>query len=167
VIEMNNKKPQLISLAFALAPYVLLAWIYAVFVNDGMADFWKNLSVLFVLRAFFGLIEFIGAAFAWRFYRRKITIQRLVKFLQSNHLPMREYSHDDVGNYLARLADGKYDGRIKSLAIEVSLSRELMEGVGIFAGMRFNSAWEVALDIYSPREVAPQFGEQSSQSSGA
>ena len=153
---MNGTKMQIISSMFAFVPYVLVTWGYTVFTGGGMNDFWKTLGFIFAVRAFFGMIETIGGILAWRIYGKKKMVHKFVKFLRNNNFPMREYAHDDLGNYLARLDDEeKYNQAIRHRANEVSRSRELAESMGIFPSMRYESAWDAALEIYSPKERAP------------
>ena len=149
---MTNNKTHVISALYAFVPYVPLAWIYSALEDGSARAFWKGLSVLIAAKLMFVMIETIGSTVAWRLHGRRQLIAQFVEFLNVNNLPKREFAQDNLGGYLARLSDEKYDEGVRRLAVEINQSRLLMENTGPLVGMRYEAAWEAALDIYSQRE---------------
>jgi hypothetical protein len=149
---VTNTKAHVISALYAFVPYIPLAWIYSALEGGSARAFWKGLGVLIAAKLLFTIIEAIGSTVAWRLHGRRRLISQFVEFLNANNLPKREFAQDDLGRYLARLSDKKYDESVRRLAIEINQSRLLMENAGPLVGMRYAAAWEAALDIYSPKE---------------
>lgn len=71
---------------------------------------------------------------------------------------MREYRHDDLGNYLARIEDSEdLDPSVKRTAKDLGTLLNMFEQQGILIGLRMYSATEAALDLYSPKAAAKEF----------
>ena len=158
---MKDLKSPAIVLAFSLLPYAALTWAYVALTGGGMHEFWKALGFLLGVRLFFSVIETMGGILQWRFYGMRTTVQEYVELLRANSFPAREYAHDDLRNYLARIEDGvEYSQAIRGAAKEISSARKLAQSMGILLGMRMESAWNAALDIHSPRDKAPDFEAQ-------
>lgn len=153
---MNDTKSKIITLGCSFIPYVAVVWGYVELTNGGIREFWSVLGVLFGARLFFSFVETIGSILAWRVHGKSAMIHNCLEILRTNKFPMREYAHDNLGNYLARIDGGEqYSAEIQCLAKELSRSLELTENMGILSGMRLHAAWSEALDIYSPKESAP------------
>jgi len=82
----------------------------------------------------------------------------MFRWLQANQFPRRYYERDDFLNYLARVEednalsqDVKYQAKIMYALLSMT------EDVGIMSGARMHSATEIALEMYSPRKMAPQW----------
>ena len=65
---------------------------------DGEAStFWKVLLALFVLRAFFGLIDALGGILKWRLWGRKALVANALNWFTTRQFPQRKYADDDIG----------------------------------------------------------------------
>lgn len=71
---------------------------------------------------------------------------------------MREYKHDDLLGYLARIEDNdEISPSIKRVAKDIETMLTMWENQGILVGARTYSATEAALDIYAPKSLAKEF----------
>lgn len=152
---MNNIKPQLIVFGFSVVPYLLLSWGYSELTDGTTKTFWISLAVLFGFRLFFSIIELIGSVLTWRLYGKKFMIDRALEIFRNNGFPMREYSHDNLGSYLARIeSNEEISQSVKRAAKDLETLLIMFENQGILAGARTYSATEIALDLYAPRNSA-------------
>jgi len=154
---MNSIKPQLITFGFAFVPYFLVSWGYAALTDGNSRTLWATFGILIGVRLFFGLIEMLGSVLAWRLYGKKFMVEKALQMFRSNKFPMREYSHDDLGNYLARIEDDEeVSPAVKRAAKDLEVVLGMFENQGILIGARVYSATEAALDIYSPKTAAKE-----------
>jgi hypothetical protein len=140
----------------SLVPYAAVAWGWSHF--NGANSFWQVLIFLLLARLFFSVIETGGGVLIWRLHGRKRVVERFVEYLRSNGFPKRIYAHDDFLNYLVRVEDDQ------ELSLEVRRAAKNLEGqlatyetMGILVGARMHAASELALEIHSPRALAPPF----------
>ncbi|HUO43335.1 MAG TPA: hypothetical protein VMT94_00290 [Burkholderiales bacterium] len=155
---MNDARARIIMGLFAFVPYFMVSWAYMALVDGGARQFWSAFGVLAAVRLFFSLIETLGSVLSWRLYGRKFTVNKFLGLLRANNFPKREHAHDDFLNYLARIEDGPYSQSVKGCVKEIYFILSTFESMGILLGMRMHSATEAALDAYSPRSQAPDFG---------
>ena len=155
---MNSLKPQLVTFGFAMVPYLLVSWGYTKLTDGDTKRFWIALGVLLGVRLFFGLIEILGGVLAWRLYGKKSMVEKALEMFRSNKFPMREYSHDNLGNYLARIEDSdEVSLTVKRAAKDLETVLGMFENLGILVGARIYSATETALDLYSPKSETKEF----------
>lgn len=151
---MKYAHPLAISI-FAAIPYVLVTWGYTKLTDGDANAFWVALGVLLGIRLFFYTIETLGDVLSWRLYRRRIAVDNALTFFRANGYPPREYEHDDLGNYLARIQDDPhYLQPLRNSAVELERTLTFIEGLGILVGARTWAAFEAALDSYAPRSKA-------------
>ena len=104
---------------------------------------------------FFSLIEMLGGVLYWRLYGRKIALSNALKFLKTNGFPPREYAHDTLLAYLARIQDGhEYSPPLRAAAAEAERLLTFIEQLGIVMGARTWEVWCAALDAHAPRSQA-------------
>ncbi len=140
----------------ASVPYVLVAWGFTGLTDGAEATFWIALGVLLGFRLFFAVVETLARAVVWRAHGRKAMIKRILNFLRAHEFPKRKFRQDNIGNYLHRIAsEGGLPESVRLRAQGLQLEREAAESYGMLAESRFESALNAALDIYSPREDAP------------
>lgn len=141
--------------AFSMVPYLLVSWGYTAFTDGDAKTFWTALGILLGARLFFSLIEAFGHILLWHLYGKGVAVKRAVEFLRANKFPMREYEHDDFANYLCRIQEfDEYPQSVKSSAKEIERELALLEKITVWPATRMWSAWDVALNIYAPRERA-------------
>jgi hypothetical protein len=143
---MNEIRSGGIVFALSIAPYVLVAWGYTALSGRGTAAFWTALAFLFGARLFFAVIEFVGGVLVWRFWGRKVMVDKILHWLKSGKFPARYYEHDTFLAYLTRIEDdyaSSTELKCQARAIEGLLA--MLEASGILAGMRAHSASEIAL----------------------
>lgn len=151
---MKYTHPLMIA-AFAAIPYGLVTWGYTALTNGDIQAFWIALGVLLGIRLFFSLIEALGGVLSWRIYGRRIAMGNALKFLKANGFPPREYGHDNLLDYLARIQDGpEYAPPLRAAAREVERLVTFVEQLGITIGGRTWEVWSAALDVYAPRSQA-------------
>ena len=151
---MKYAHPLMIA-AFAAIPYGLVTWGYTAFTDGDVQAFWVALGVLLGIRLFFSLIEMLGGVLYWRLYGRRIVMSNALKFLKTNGFPPREYEHDTLLAYLARIQDGhKYPPTLRAAAAETERLLTFIEGLGIVMGARTWEVWCAALDAHAPRSQA-------------
>ena len=140
----------------AVIPYALVAWGYTKL--DPETSFWAALGVMIGVRLFFAIIETLGGVLAWRLHGRAIAVNNALRLFRENEFPARLYRHDGLSSYLARIVDDDSTSpELRRTAQETERMLGLFEDVGILPGWRLRSATEAALDIYSPREKAPEW----------
>lgn len=155
---MNNVKPQLIAFGFSLVPYLLVSWGYTELTDGDTKTFWIALGTLFGFRLFFSIIETFGGILTWRLYGKKFMVERALEVFRSNKFPMREYRHDELGNYLARIEDNdEVSPSVKRAAKDIETMLTIFENQGILVSARMYSATEIALDLYSPKSLVKEF----------
>jgi hypothetical protein len=151
---MKYAHPLMIA-AFAAIPYGLVTWGYTAFTDGDVQAFWVALGVLLGIRLFVSLIEMLGSVLSWRLYGRRIALGNAIKFLKANGFPPREYEHDSLLAYLARIQDGpEYASPLRAAAVETERLLTFIEQLGIVMGARTWEVWCAALDIYAPRSRA-------------
>jgi hypothetical protein len=147
----------LIVTVFAWIPYILVVWGYTKLTDGDAQTFWIALAVLLGVRLFFYVIETAGSILCWRLYRRHIAVDKALTWLKRNNFPQREYKHDDLSNYLARIEDSpEYSEPLRKAAHELYSALCFIEELGILVGARSWAAWNAALDIYAPSSRAPK-----------
>lgn len=143
----------LVIVAYSMLPYALVGWAISRLIDS---SFWAALGWLLATRLFFFVIEFSGSYLLWRFHGRHQMKAAMLAHLSQNKMPRRYYSHDDLLNYLARVAnDEDAPVQAKTAARETELMAKFYESLGIVASARFHTATEAALEVYSPRASAP------------
>jgi len=111
--------------------------------------------VLLGVRRCFSVIETLGNVLDWRLYGRKLAVGNAVAFLKASEYPTRKYSHDNFGNYLARIQDDpEYPATLRRSVREIEHMLPMVEQVGISVGVRAHSTFEAALDVYAPPSQA-------------
>jgi hypothetical protein len=159
---MTYSQIQLLSGLFSFIPYCVVAWVYIELTNGRTTDFWIALGVLGAVRLFFAVIEGLNGVLAWHVYGKRIATRKLVEFLRAHNFPKRKYSHDDFLSYVFRIEDEpEYAIPLKFAAKEIHSALAAWEQMGVLLGMRMHSASEAALEIYSPKDQAPQYGASS------
>jgi len=162
---MEQNKWRLYGLAFVFSwlPYLVVAWGYMKLADDLWGDFWTALLWLLVARTFFSIIEILGGIAAWRVYGRRALTQSYLELLRENDFPQRTNSYDDVLGYLSGIeldVDGVLSDQVKRAATEFRTALAIYRTTGLFAGLRHLAAAEAALEIYSPKSKAPDWGEE-------
>ncbi len=152
---MKVLRASIIIALFSLMPYLLVSWAYTEFTGGGSKQFWGAFWVLIAVRLFFGVIETLGGILSWRFYGKKLMINKFLGLLRANNFPKREYQHDDFSAYLARIEDRGYADSTKTCAKEIGFLLSTFESMGTLQGMRIHAASEAALEAYSPKSEAP------------
>ncbi len=105
---------------------------------------------------FFSLIELLGNVLYWRLYGRRIALSNALKFLKTNKFPPREYEHDTLLAYLARIQDGpEYPSPLRAAAAEAERLLTFIEQLGIGMGARNWDVWCAALDAHAPGRKQP------------
>jgi hypothetical protein len=156
---MNDTRSRIVLAMYSLVPYALVSWAYMALVDRSTTEFWSAFGVLIAARTFFSIIEGLGGILSWRLYGKQVTVQKFLHFLRSNDFPKREYAHDDFLNYLARIEDEpEYSTSAKAAAKEIHVLLAAYESTGILVGARMHAASDAALDLYSPKSIAPIFG---------
>lgn len=155
----------MLTFTFSWLPYLAVAWLYMKLGDDTWESFRTALLWLLVARMFFSIIELLGGIAAWRIYGKRALTDIYLEVLRSNHFPPRKYSHDDFLAYLTRVEDEDYGGyeissETRKAATEFRSALTVHESTGLLAGMRHSSAVEAALEIYSPKSKAPDWGEE-------
>lgn len=140
----------------SIAPYFLAAIVYTQATNGNGLGYWEFLGWLIAIRTGYALAEVLASTISWRLYAKRYMVDRYVLFLKSNNFPKRQYSSDGVSSYLARI-DGYSEAKIQAAISQIQFLLTTHEDLGIISGARVSSAWEAALDEYSPRSDAPEF----------
>lgn len=158
----RGEKTQIIGGAIAFVPYLVLAW--GVTKLDEALSFWIALGVLVGIRAFFGIVETVGRVLAWRLHGRGKAIEGILEILRANQFPKRKFRDDDFLDYLAGVEnDDTVRPELRSTAREMHSLIAVSETVGMLAGWRTLSASEAALELYSPKAQAPEFGAKPAE----
>lgn len=158
----SQTNPFLVTAAFAFVPYALVAWGYTELADGNCEMFWTAFGVLLGARLFFSIIESLGGILWWRLYGKKNTVQKVLEMLRVNRFPLREYKHDDISNYIARIkGNDEILPPVKIAAYQLEFLLATSEDRGILEGARIFSAAEIALDAYSPKSLAPEFPWES------
>ena len=148
-----NALNPLVVVACSVIPYALVAWATSKLIDS---SFWAALGWLLAARLFFSAIEFSGSYLLWRFHGRRQMKAAMLAHLSQSKMPRRYFSHDDLLNYLARVADDEVvPVQARTAARETELMAKFYESLGVVASMRFYAAAEAALEEYSPRASAP------------
>lgn len=115
---------------------------------------WSVVGLLLGLRVFFWIIESVGSALCWRLFDRKIAVENVLNFLREHEFPKKEYSDDNLGDYLSRIQDNQYPIILRRTAGAVEGTLAICEQFGVWVGYRIRSIWETALQVYTPRSEA-------------
>jgi len=165
---MFETKAYVIMWLFAWVPYAAVAWGYKVLTEGDAKTFWYALGALVAIRTFFSVIETIGNILAWRLYAKRATVQKTLTMLRAQKFPKRQFASDDFTGHLARVEDDpEYAEAVRRDAHDYKLALYTYEQLGILSGMRMNSAFEAAFDLYSPQSEAPTHQDVFKQHSDA
>ena len=155
-ISLNETKIGIIIFLLSIIPYLCVAGAYMEFTGGHAMTFLIAFVLLSGLRLFFALIECVGSILVWRLYGREIMVRLNLRLLKENRFPMRYYRHDDFLNYLSRIKEDYASS--SALKCEVKVIEAVLamsENSGIFVSARLYHAFEIALERYSPRDLAP------------
>jgi hypothetical protein len=172
---MLERRGYIVNKLCSLIPYLLVAWVLNEFVGEG-SYFWMILGIMLLIRLGFSIMEAIGGILAWRFYNRKVMVNRVVDFLKAHNFPPRRCAFDDFDAYLSRIDKfGQYPPKLDMYGKFIPeespryYSQELINEArnfeqrlletpyhGLFEERRLNGAYNLALDIYAPRDLAPK-----------
>lgn len=141
--------------AVSLTPYLLVAWAFTALGDGEWATFWGVLLALIVVRALFGLLDMLCGILQWRLWGRTHLVSQALNWFKTHQFPQRQFADDDLGNYLARIADDPgHPIALTSAAKELEGLFGIFEGLGILAGARFRLAYQDAFEQYAPRSRA-------------
>lgn len=137
--------------------YLLVSWAFARFVAHDI-PVWMVLVTIVVGRLFFELLSMLSDAISWRVYMRQHYIDKFVERFRSQHFPPRKYCNQSFEAYLRDLEyDKAIPPRLQVAVAEVAVSLADADTMGYLKGRRLIAAARAALDIYSPRELAPEW----------
>ena len=147
---MNTEKDALLLVLFSLVPYLAVAWAYSELVHSN--SMWIPFFVLISLRAFFGLIEFLGTIISWNLFSKNRMTEHFLEILRASQFPVRRMAHFGIGDYLVDVSDNdRYPVNIRMAANSLYTVLLAAEVRGIIEGRRIDSAMSAALDAYSPK----------------
>jgi len=172
---MIERRGYIINKLCSFIPYLLVAWVLNKFVGEG-SYFWMIFGIMLLIRLGFSIMEVIGGILAWRLYNKKAMVNRVVDFLKVHNFPPRRCAFDDFDAYLSRIDKfGQYPPKLdmygklipeetpryypQELINEArKFEQRLLEAPyqGVLAERRQNAAYNLALDIYSPKDTAPK-----------
>lgn len=154
--------------SISLVIYVLVAWGVAAWMDGGWKTFSIVAGIMFAARTFFSAVEGFGSYIHWRVRGKQAAVDGFLRSLRSNNFPPRYYKHDDFLNYLCRVGDDPaIPPRTKWEAKAMESLLAMFENSGVLRGVRWHAASEIALETYSPRSQAPDFGAHMTDRQGA
>jgi hypothetical protein len=147
--QVSETKAALLGFAFAMVPYIAVAWGYCYFTDGGPPTFWRAIGVLLAVRLFFEVIEAIGRFLAWQLFVRQRMVAYVLSVFKKSEFPPKQYHDDDFGNYSARLLGNRpsapdYMQHVQDLQALLLIN----EKRGIFDGLRMHSVVDTAFEKY-------------------
>ena len=117
-------------------------------------SFWVILGALFGVRLIFAATETLAGMLAWRLHGRTNAVRYGLSIFREHTFPPRLRGDEDVSLYLSRIeADKQFASATRRVARELLQAQIVSEQFGILGGRRRLSAFNAALESYSPRPM--------------
>lgn len=144
---MKDTKEIVLVFALSWFPYCVVAYMLSHF-DSSSVSFWGVLAVLLGLRLVFSLMEFSGSVLRWQLYGKKKTVRAYLDALSTNGMPRFLYARD-LDTYLYEVIDDfQVPPNVRAAAREIRIVFGMQTSQGFWAGLRFNKAASIALEMF-------------------